>query len=1292
MAGYELATAYVNLVVETGDAGKRIGGMFKGVEGTAANTGRGAGKKFAQAFDSAKPIDIKADVDKAAAQVAVASKKVKAARDTETAAARKVSIEEAKLAEQRASGSTKASTLLATEDRLARAKQAAALASEKVENAVQDEASAKTKSIAANQRLEASQKDVSRAADKTGKNFGTLKERIQAALKGNFKGAFSKVPKDADASADKVEDRFEKAGKKSSSAFGQAFKGALGGIAAYLSVDAVVGGFKSIMTETGNLEQSVGAIQSVFKESGGTMLKWSEDASTAVGLSKNEYNELGTLIGSQLKNAGTSMDDLAPSTNKLIGLGADLSSMFGGTTREAVEAVSSALKGERDPIEKYGVSLRQSAIDAKAAELGFKKTGGSLDANATSAATVALIMEQTADAQGNFSRESDTLAHKQQVAAAQWDNLKGKMGDLFLPMLTRVMGAITGKALPAFDGLIGKVKAAAQWFKAWWPVLLPTAVGLAGLGVATWVATGGLTAMGVAIKGVFLAISTGIKAIPVIGWIIAGIGLLVTALIWFFTKTEMGQKIWSNTWAALKTAAAAVFTWFQTYVVPLWNTVMSAIGTALTWVWNTILKPTFNALVAFWQTIIAPALSWLGGLFAAIFTAIGTAIKWWWNSVLKPVFSALVKFWKTVIAPVLAWLKNTFEAIFLLIGALIKHWWNNSVKPIFNAVVSFVKNTLGPIFAWFRDSIIKPVWNFIKRHIMNTWVGMKIIFTAIKNFVKDTLGPIFRWFRDSIIKPVWNGIKTAISTVWNKGIKPVFTALGNFIKDKVAPKFKQGVDAISKAWDGLKNAAKKPVKFVINKVINEGIIDRFNSIADKFPGTKNIKHVSLPKGFRSGGKVWGAGTETSDSIPARLSRNEHVLTAKDVRNLGGHGGVYALRKAAAKKGVGTPAFRNGGAVGADGIPGFAKGGTLSDAARWLQTKGARITEFKAWGQRVGRHSNGSQHYTGHAFDANAGPGGENATEKRIFDNLVPQLLSKFPGLKVLWRVPGHHNHLHVGTGKGGKVGTGGPGGGAGILDSILAPFRKFKDGLGKKFEKYGKFGEVAKGMAVKAVNAPINWIKSKADLFGDFVSEKWQGAKNAAAEAQVKGAALPYGWATGSQWSALHTLIGKESGWNQNAANPSSSARGLFQKMTSIHGPIEKTAFGQAKWGLKYIKNTYGTPVKALAKWMSRSPHWYAKGGAVDPTGSTPQVFDGGGLLKRGTQLVQHNSSKPDRVLSEAQWDGIYEAAQGRGTDGMTIQLTTPVVEKNEVNEWLDSVGFAFNHLGKTRAFSGVNG
>lgn len=223
---------------------------------------------------------------------------------------------------------------------------------------------------------------------------------------------------------------------------------------------AAVGAFKygaDAIDLAADLEQSVGAIDTVFGKSAKRMHKWAKTAANDVGLTQNEFNELGTLIGSQLKNGGTAMDRLAPKTKKLIGLGADLSSMFGGTTSEAVEALSSALKGERDPIERYGVSLSQAKIDAEAAALGFEKVDGSLSNQAQQAATLSLIMKQTADAHGNFAKEVDTLSGKNQRLKASLEDTKTEIGTALLPIVADAADFLLKKGVPAFEDF-------ADWF------------------------------------------------------------------------------------------------------------------------------------------------------------------------------------------------------------------------------------------------------------------------------------------------------------------------------------------------------------------------------------------------------------------------------------------------------------------------------------------------------------------------------------------------------------------------------------------------------------------------------------------------------------------------------------------------------------------------------------------------------------------------------------------------------------------------------------------------------------
>ena len=76
-------------------------------------------------------------------------------------------------------------------------------------------------------------------------------------------------------------------------------------------------------------------------------------------------------------------------------------------------------------------------------------------------------------------------------------------------------------------------------------------------------------------------------------------------------------------------------------------------------------------------------------------------------------------------------------------------------------------------------------------------------------------------------------------------------------------------------------------------------------------------------GRAEGGSVIGAGTSTSDSIPAMLSHGEHVLSAREVRGMGGHGAIEAMRREAR-------GFAAGGAILPDlrlppagALPGFA---------------------------------------------------------------------------------------------------------------------------------------------------------------------------------------------------------------------------------------------------------------------------------------------------------------------------------------------------------------------------------
>lgn len=86
-----------------------------------------------------------------------------------------------------------------------------------------------------------------------------------------------------------------------------------------------------------------------------------------------------------------------------------------------------------------------------------------------------------------------------------------------------------------------------------------------------------------------------------------------------------------------------------------------------------------------------------------------------------------------------------------------------------------------------------------------------------------------------------------------------------------------------------------------------------------------------------------------------------------------------------------------------------------------------------------------------------------------------------------------------------------------------------------------------------------------------------------------------YGW-TENDFSALVKLWDKESKWNPNAHNKSSGAHGIPQalpasKMASEGSDYYTNGKTQIRWGLKYIKERYGSPTNAWNHFLEKN--WY---------------------------------------------------------------------------------------------------
>lgn len=560
----------------------------------------------------------------------------------------------------------------------------------------------------------------------------------------------------------------------------------------------------------GALEQSMGAIKAIFKDSASEMYGYSSTAAKTVGLSKLEYQELATLIGAQLKNGGMAMDQLAGKTNDLVSVGADLSSMFGGTTREAVEALNSALRGENDPIEKYGITLTAAKVEAEAAALGFSKVGGELQSNAKQAAILSLVQKQSVDSMGNFAKETTTFSGSIQILKARWADLTTNWAGYVLPILGRLIGFIGGPVMDALDNMTN------GWAAFWtflhggsdadWGVLtgVEAAAGKAGEALHN-IAAGAADGLGQAatygrqfvdsvnwpaVAGWFLDIYRAISPLgPALHGFAIGAGEGFTQL-----GITVGQAIGIIAPALIPviTGLAQVTAKILELVGPLLPVLIPLIGGTILAFKGLSAVVTGVKFVAGAISLIPVALRLIGPALAAVpiigWVALGISalvlmyqkVGWfrdavnaafaWITGAVRNAADWVVEAWRNA-----GNILNSIQAGIQLVAGAVANWWTTTVVPLWQSAVA----ALGAAMSWLKTTIIDPIWFGIRFTIAVVVGAVMTLWQGLVWSAQTLLAPIFGWLADVIIKPAFSRIQLTIALVtawWQTYAVPMFNA------------------------------------------------------------------------------------------------------------------------------------------------------------------------------------------------------------------------------------------------------------------------------------------------------------------------------------------------------------------------------------------------------------------------------------------------------------------------------------------------------------------------------------
>lgn len=195
------------------------------------------------------------------------------------------------------------------------------------------------------------------------------------------------------------------------------------------------------------------------------------------------------------------------------------------------------------------------------------------------------------------------------------------------------------------------------------------------------------------------------------------------------------------------------------------------------------------------------------------------------------------------------------------------------------------------------------MWDAVRTKASEIWQAMQTRWDSFWQSIGSTLTTwktnVSTWWGE-----LWGGVQSRAEVVWSW----LTTRFGE-IKDDFLRLVTELKDKIGTIWDEVKGKFEGPINF---------IRDRFNDVKGIFglAGGGGVEG-GAPIRRAAGGPVFGAGTATSDSIPAYLSNGEHVWTAAEVNAAGGHNAVYAMRESIlARRGTRSQdnAFAAGGAV------------------------------------------------------------------------------------------------------------------------------------------------------------------------------------------------------------------------------------------------------------------------------------------------------------------------------------------------------------------------------------------
>lgn len=281
---------------------------------------------------------------------------------------------------------------------------------------------------------------------------------------------------------------FQTQGKEAGTKFGESVTEGFGAIKGTIIGGLGILGLGELVTGSIQAADSSQAAaiktKNVFGDSADSIDSFAEGAVTKLRETSDAAQLMADQYGVFFESLGQSQPAAAAMSTNLTSITANVAA-FNNVSQSTVEsAFNSALKGRTTALAQLGIQITPAILGHEALAHGLDTTNQKmkdglpvLSKQQTAMAAYYAIADQTSRMQGALANTSDTARGKQAEMAAQTEELKSKLGQELLPVLTTLEGIMINDVVPALEDVGHWVQQNKSWIE-------PLAVVVGGLWAA----------------------------------------------------------------------------------------------------------------------------------------------------------------------------------------------------------------------------------------------------------------------------------------------------------------------------------------------------------------------------------------------------------------------------------------------------------------------------------------------------------------------------------------------------------------------------------------------------------------------------------------------------------------------------------------------------------------------------------------------------------------------------------------------------------------------------------------